>query len=157
MPPVEAVLKRFRHDHLLEERPAQRMRRHLPRALDAEQVAGQPHVVEVELRRLDQAPADVRVERRQLEDDVARLEDCEPLPRGRVGHARVRAERAQVEQLADASRAETHEESERREVDRSGFGFDTPASPVHAFVLAFFVARNAASLSGGPAPRYSAG
>ena len=41
--------------------------------------------------------------------------------------------------------------------DRSGFGFDTPASPVHAYVLAFFVARNAASLSSGPAPRYCAG
>ena len=34
--------------------------------------------------------------------------------------------------------------------DRSGFGFDTPASPVHASVLAFFVARNAASLLSGP-------
>ena len=41
--------------------------------------------------------------------------------------------------------------------DRSGFGFDTPASPVHAYVLAFFVARNAASLSSGPAPCYFAG
>ena len=40
--------------------------------------------------------------------------------------------------------------------DRSGFGFDTPASPVHASVLAFFVARKA-DLSGDPVPRHSAG
>jgi len=63
---VEAVFEGLDHDGVLEERPPRRVRRHLADVLDTEEVAGQSHVVEVELGRLDEALADVGEEGRQL-------------------------------------------------------------------------------------------
>ena len=53
---------------------------------------------------------------RQLEDDVARFQHRKPLPRGGVGHAGIRTQRAEVYQLPNPPGAQPHEASEARKV-----------------------------------------
>ena len=109
---VEAVFEGLDHDGVFEERPPGRVRRHLAGVLDAEKVAGQSHVVEVELGRFDEALADVGEKGRQPKNDVARLEDGEPVARRSLRHSGIRAQRTEVGELAHPRRAETHEPAE---------------------------------------------
>ena len=104
------------------------MRRHLASVLDAEEVAGQSHIVEVELGRLDDALANVAEEGRKLENDVAGLEDSEPVSRRSLRYAGVRAQGTEVGELPHPPRAKTHKPAERGQIanlaDSPNIAFD---------------------------------
>ncbi len=115
-PGVETCLDQFRHHERLEQRPALGVHRHARGVSQAEKVRGEPGVEEVELRRLDEALAEVAVIRPEQRDQVARFEDGQPLARRHVRDAAVGAEGRQVQDLPGARRAEFHEALEQAEV-----------------------------------------
>ena len=82
----------------------------------AHQPAGKSGVVEVQLGHLDQALANVRVERGQAEHDEARLQHPEPCLGCWLGDPGVRSERRVVEELAGAAGAQLDEALEGREI-----------------------------------------
>ena len=79
-------------------------------AADADQIAGQAYVHEVELGSLDDAFANVGAVRQQTEHDVACLEHAQPVPHRRLRHADIGARLDRLP-LNDASNApELHNE-----------------------------------------------
>jgi len=75
----------------------------LLRAADPQQIAEESRIDEVQLRRLDQAFADVPMPGRQTVGYVSSFQDRQPGPGRVVGNPCVRAERGQVQELAAIS------------------------------------------------------
>ena len=113
---VVAMLQRLYHHHVLEQRASKRMRGDLFHMLDADEMAGEAHIVKIELRRLDQPLANIGVERRQPESDIARLQHLDPIAGGGVADAGVGAKRHRVRQLSDASGAQADESLKARQI-----------------------------------------
>src|SRR6185295_4043510 len=93
----------------LEQGPPQRVAFELTRRLDVQEGRRQTGVVEVELGRLDEPFAKIGEERRQAEDDVARLQHSQPRSGRGLGDAAVIGQGRQVEDLPGAASAETEE------------------------------------------------
>lgn len=87
----------------------QRVGVELRRRTDAQGPAQEPRVVEVELRRLDDPPGEIAVQRRQPEGDEARLENRQPGAGGRVRDAGVCPERREVHELPHTTGAQAQD------------------------------------------------
>ena len=111
---VETVLEYLGDYRIFEKGAAKGMRGYLPRVFDADQIAGESNIVEIELWGLDQTLPKVGVKRVDEENDVAGLQKREPATRRRMGDPGVRAQGGEIEQLADSSCAEADETSKGR-------------------------------------------
>ena len=114
--PMQPRLEQFRQDEGLEHGAAGGVRAKLVRRSNAQQMAEQPGVEEVQLRRLDEPLAEVAVMRAEPHDEKAGLQARQPAARGRMRDAGVARQVAEIEQLTAAARAQAHEEPEGIEV-----------------------------------------
>jgi hypothetical protein len=96
---MQADLRHLVDDPRLEDGAAERVLAELLRTADAEEVAEQSRVVEVELRCLHEPGREVRVIRRQAKGDEARFQHRDPGTRGDVADAGIRRERRQIQEL----------------------------------------------------------
>src|SRR5215210_1292375 len=113
---MEMRLGDLGHDPGLEERSPQGVGLELSRVLDVEESRRQTGIVEVELGRLDEAFAEIGKERRQTEDDVARLQHREPGASRGLGDAAIIGQRREVEELPGAAGAEAEKGLKEQQV-----------------------------------------
>ena len=106
------MLESFHHNRILEQRPPQRMGAQLIGMLNADEVARQSYVVEIELGCFDQALSYVGKKRRKLEHHVAGFQDGQPMARSGVRNSGIRAQCGDVDKLTDPSGAQTDESTE---------------------------------------------
>lgn len=109
LPAMDARLVDLRRDPGLEDRAAQRVVDELIRGADAQEVAREPGVEEVQLGGLDHLGGDAAMPGGQAKDQEARLEDRQPRPGGVVRDAGVGGERGEVEHLRGSAGAQPQE------------------------------------------------
>lgn len=113
---VVATLERLDQHHVLEKIPSEGMCRKLGLRLYAAEPGREAHVEKVEPRALREPFADVLEPGWKEKNEIARLEQRQPVASLDTGDARVRPERFQVEELPDTPRAEPDETLEGREI-----------------------------------------
>ena len=109
---VEAGLQGFHHDHVLEKSAAQWVTQNLLRRIDLQQMRRQPHVREIDLRRLHEPLAEVVVVGLKAEDDEARLQDGHPFLERRRADPHVARKPVEADDLSDAAGEKPHEQLE---------------------------------------------
>ena len=114
-PRVESVFQGFDDDHVLEEIADQRVPGRLRWRFDTEQVGSQSDVGEIDLRRFDDALAEVLEIGIQPEDGVRRFQHRQPFLQRGARHAQVACQSVEVQHLADAAGQQAHEVFEIRQ------------------------------------------
>jgi len=124
---VYPVLEQFGDDEGLEDLAAKGVDQEVVRLADAEEIAEEAGIQEVQLRTPGQAVVEAAMVGPQPDAEEARLQDIEPAAGGAVADAAVAGEGGQVQQLPVAPGAEAQEAPEQLEV---GHVQDVPHVPL---------------------------